>query len=127
MNASSRAQLDPTALPGAERIPAPSLEALAGSTARFKLALALACACGFISLAYEIMWARLFGFASGSLAPGFAAMLGSYLFGLAAGSLISRRWQNGNATPSSSPWRMLSGWIVVSNIISFLVPPVASW
>jgi spermidine synthase len=121
------ARLDVTATPDAVRTSGPALEALAGPNARFKLALALACACGFISLAYEIMWARLFSFASGSLAPGFAAMLGGYLFGLAAGSLISRRWQNGNATQSSSSWRVLSGWIVISNVVSFLVPPAASW
>jgi spermidine synthase len=127
VTASSKAQLGLTTITGDIRASQPASESLAGSNAPFKLALALACACGFISLAYEILWARLFSFASGSLAPAFAAMLGGYLFGLAAGSLISRRWQKQNATQSSSPWRMLSGWIVISNIISFLVPPTASW
>jgi spermidine synthase len=91
----------------------------------FNLALVLAAASGFIALAYEILWARLFSFSSGSLASGFAAMLGGYLFGLAVGALFSRRWQ-GAGTQSSS-WRVLSGLIVLSNVACFLIPPVASW
>lgn len=93
----------------------------------FNLALVLAAACGFIALAYEIVWARLFSFASGSLASGFAAMLGGYLFGLALGSLFSRRWQSAQTSKDSTAWRALAGLIVASNIISFLIPPVASW
>ena len=93
----------------------------------FSLALLLAAACGFMALAYEMVWARLFNFASGSRAPGFAAMLGGYLFGLALGSLISRRWQLLNARDALDPWRALAGLILGSNLVGFLIPPTASW
>jgi predicted membrane-bound spermidine synthase len=93
----------------------------------FSLALLLAAACGFIALAFEMVWARLFNFASGSSAPAFAAMLGGYLFGLALGSLFSQRWQRLNAREDPGPWRALAGLIVASNIVGFLIPPVASW
>lgn len=93
----------------------------------FSLALLLAAACGFIALAFEMVWARLFNFASGSHASGFAAMLGGYLFGLALGALFSQRWQLLNAREDSGPWRALAGLIVASNIVGFLIPPVASW
>ena len=93
----------------------------------FRLALLLAAVCGFIALAFEMVWARLFNFASASLAPGFAAMLGGYLFGLALGALFSQRWQRLNAPADPEPWRALAGLIVTSNIVGFLVPPVASW
>jgi spermidine synthase len=92
----------------------------------FKFALVLAAACGFMSLAYEILWARLFSFASGSLAPGFSAMLGGYLFGLSLGALVSKRWQTRDENPSGS-WQTLSRVIVVANVLCFLVPVVASW
>jgi predicted membrane-bound spermidine synthase len=93
----------------------------------FSLALLLAAACGFIALAFEIVWARLFNFASGSLAPGFASMLGGYLFGLALGSLFSQRWQRLNAREESGSWQALARLIVVSNIVGFLIQPAASW
>lgn len=93
----------------------------------FRLGLLLAAACGFIALAYEIVWMRLFNFCSGSLAPAFAAMLGGYLFGLALGSLLSQRWQQAKMATAAEPRRVLSGLILSSNLIAFLIVPVASW
>lgn len=93
----------------------------------FSLAMLLAAACGFIALAYEIIWARLFNFTSGSHAPAFAAMLGGYLFGLAIGSLFCQRWQRLNAAEELGSWRALAGLIVTSNIVGFLILPAASW
>lgn len=93
----------------------------------FYLALLLAAATGFIALAYEMAWARLMNFASGSRAQAFAAMLGSYLLGLAIGSLLSRRWQNAEASQSSARARVLLRLIVVSNVVAFFIVPLASW
>ena len=45
---------------------------------------------GFIALAYEIVWYRLYSFASGGLAPSFAYLLAFYLLGIAYGSLAVR-------------------------------------
>ena len=92
----------------------------------FSLALLLTAACGFIALAFEIIWARLFNFVSGSLAPAFATMLGGYLFGLALGALFSRRWQWLNAGESPGPWQALARLVMASNIVGFLIPPLAS-
>jgi predicted membrane-bound spermidine synthase len=50
----------------------------------------LACATGFIALAYEILWYRLFSFASGGTARCFAEVLAFYLFGIAYGARAVR-------------------------------------
>ncbi|HTW79773.1 MAG TPA: fused MFS/spermidine synthase [Terracidiphilus sp.] len=50
----------------------------------------LAGATGFIALAYEIIWYRLYSFASGSTAQCFAEVLAFYLFGIAYGSRAVR-------------------------------------
>jgi spermidine synthase len=56
----------------------------------FGLSISLAAAAGFISLAYEIIWYRLYSFASGGAATCFAQLLGAYLTGIAYGSLTVR-------------------------------------
>lgn len=50
----------------------------------------LAGATGFIALAYEIIWYRLYSFATGSTAQCFAEVLAFYLFGIAYGSQAVR-------------------------------------
>lgn len=50
----------------------------------------LAGATGFIALAYEIIWYRLYSFTTGSTAKCFAEVLAFYLFGIAYGSLSVR-------------------------------------
>lgn len=84
---------------------------------------------GFLALAWEIVWSRLYNFASASRAEAFGGMLGSYLLGLAAGALMSRRWQDGDdGTHSSYPMRALvARWISLANVAAFLVAPLASW
>lgn len=53
-------------------------------------ALLLSALVGFISLAYEIVWYRLYSFASGGRASCFALLLAFYLAGIAYGSLVVR-------------------------------------
>jgi spermidine synthase len=57
----------------------------------FPIALLLAGLAGFIALCYEIVWYRLYSFASGGPAQCFAYVLGAFLAGTALGSLLSRR------------------------------------
>lgn len=45
---------------------------------------------GFVALAYEIVWYRLYSFASGGSAPCFAKLLAYYLLGIAYGSFAVR-------------------------------------
>jgi len=58
----------------------------------FRTALIWSALSGFLALSWEIVWARVFNFASGSRAPVFGFMLASYLAGLALGSLWSKKW-----------------------------------
>ena len=92
----------------------------------FSLALALAALSGFIALVYEILWARVYGFTAASRAVAFGTMLGSYLLGLAIGSLLSRHWQ-AEKPDRESALRNLSRLIILSNIVAFAVVPVMSW
>jgi spermidine synthase len=72
--------------------PPPEIEAEESATSRrndtipFGLGMFLAAATGFIALAYEIIWYRLYSFTSGGAAPTFAKLLGYYLLGIAYGS-----------------------------------------
>jgi spermidine synthase len=54
------------------------------------IGLLLAGGTGFIALAYEIIWYRLYAYTSGGTAPCFALLLGAYLFGIAYASLAVR-------------------------------------
>jgi predicted membrane-bound spermidine synthase len=53
----------------------------------FGLGLTLSLITGLIALGYEMVWYRLYSFASGGAAPIFAILLGCYLAGIALGSL----------------------------------------
>lgn len=59
-------------------------------TIRLWIGMALAAIVGFIALAYEIIWYRLYSFTTGGTAPCFALLLGFYLIGIAYGSLAVR-------------------------------------
>jgi predicted membrane-bound spermidine synthase len=84
----------------------------------------LAGATGFIALAYEIVWYRLYSFATGSTASCFAEVLAFYLFGIAYGSQAVRsacQTKLGNNIRLT----MAAGAevIVVGGIASYLVGP----
>jgi spermidine synthase len=87
-------------------------------------ALAVAALSGFVALSYEILWYRLFAFAAGGTAPGFALLLGFYLYGLAAGGLVARRICRGKA-PRASRQRLLAlaAFTVAANTAGYLVVP----
>ena len=57
----------------------------------FRLAALVAFVGGFIALSFEILWFRVYGFVTGGTAPAFGVVLGSYLFGIAIGSVATRR------------------------------------
>jgi len=57
-----------------------------GQTIPFALGMALAACTGFIALAYEIIWFRIYSFAGEGRAPVFASLLAYYLFGIAYGA-----------------------------------------
>ncbi|MBT8045488.1 MAG: hypothetical protein KJO79_11105, partial [Verrucomicrobiae bacterium] len=92
---------------------------------RFFLALFLVTLTGYISLSYEILWVRLYSFASGARAWAFGALLGTYLIGLALGSLWSLRFQASGK--GHEELRALSGFVALANGLGFLVIPIVSW
>jgi len=84
---------------------------------------------GFIALAYEIIWYRLYAFASGGLAPCFAYLLAYYLLGIAYGSLqvceASRKKVGNNLRGTLG---ISSSVVMLGTIAAFLVgPALALW
>ncbi len=96
-----------------------------GDHLKLPLAIAFVAVAGFIALAYEIIWYRLFSFWSGSNARVFATLLGAYLAGIAVGGLVvhdltSRKDKHRN---TSEYLRMVAGFVVLANLAGFAVAP----
>ena len=94
---------------------------------RFIAASFLVALTGFIALSYEICWIRIYSFSSGSRAWVFGAVLGTYLIGLALGSLWSLRFQDAKDGSNPSHLRALSLFVLGANIFGFLLAPMVSW
>ena len=92
---------------------------------RFTMAAVLVGITGFISLSYEIVWFRVFSFASGGSALAFALLLGSFLAGIAGGSLVARRWCTNDVTGKGL--RALASFVLWANVAGFLVAPLTSF
>ena len=89
------------------------------------LAIALAGLCGFVALSYEIVWFRIYSFATGGEARTFPYLLGLYLLGIAAGSLAVRAVCRKSASDGAKRnlvilWSLL----VAANVTAFLVGPL---
>ncbi|MDB6006267.1 MAG: Spermine synthase [Prosthecobacter sp.] len=85
----------------------------------FRTALLWSALSGFLALSWEIIWSRVFNFASASKAPVFGYMLGSYLLGLALGSLLSPRLLKQDGALRTK----LARWLMISSVAAFLVAP----
>ena len=84
--------------------------------------------CGFISLSYEIVWYRVYSFASGSNARSFALLLAAYLEGIAFGSFLSRplcRTVSGKKT--SGGLVTIALFAMAANTFSFFVAPLMTF
>lgn len=93
-------------------------------TIPFRMGMLLAGGTGFIALAYEIVWYRLFSFASVGTASCFAALIGFYLFGIAAGSiLVYEACRSKLMNDVSRLLRVCSEIVVLGAIAAFLVGP----
>ena len=86
----------------------------------------ISAATGFLALSWEIVWMRLYNFTTASRAIAFGAMLGTYLLGLALGSLWSRKWQR-TASEKGSHLTVLFNLIYLASAFAFLVVPLVSW
>jgi predicted membrane-bound spermidine synthase len=85
----------------------------------FPTALLWSALSGFLALSWEIIWSRVFNFASASRAPVFGYMLGSYLLGLALGSLFSPYLLKKTGDLRSR----LARWVLMSSTLVFMVTP----
>ena len=89
----------------------------------------LACATGFIALAYEIVWYRIYSYTSGGTAQCFAEVLAYYLFGIAYGSRAVRSACQTKLV--NNPQRTMAAGaevILIGGIAAFLVgPALALW
>ncbi len=91
----------------------------------FPLAALLVGSAGFIALAYEIVWYRLFSFWSASNARVFATLLGAYLAGVAVGGLVAHDVTSRiNHNRSSGDYlRLVACFMLVANLTGFAVAP----
>ena len=93
-------------------------------TMSLSLATAVAAAAGFISLAYEIIWYRLYSFTSGGAAPAFAKLLAFYLVGIAYGSFTVRDiCRKKPDLDLGGKMEMLSKTVLFGSVAGFLVAP----
>ena len=88
------------------------------------LVVVLSGAAGFIALSYEMVWVRLYSFASGGEPKAFPYVLGAYLTGIAFGSLFSRRvCRDEPGKNGARDLRMVALFIATANAASFLTVP----
>jgi spermidine synthase len=92
----------------------------------FPMALLLAALAGFISLCYEIVWYRLYSFASGGPAQCFAYVLGAFLGGIALGSLLSRRLCRQSSYGLTTLARSISLLVLAASILGFTIVPLVA-
>ena len=104
-----------------------SVDAGQHSTIRFEFAMLLAAATGFIALAYEIIWYRLYSYASGGSAPSFANLLAYYLFGIAYGALaVHDACKKKLKNDLGRTLRAGATVVAIGAIAAFLVGPIVS-
>ena len=92
----------------------------------FRLGVVVAAVSGLIALAYEIIWYRVFSFATATRPQTFAYVLGMYLNGIAFGSLIAERICR-NPQDYLRQRRAAGLFIIVGNLLAFAVAPMSSW
>jgi len=92
----------------------------------FAAALALSAVAGFISLCYEIVWYRLYSFANGGLAEGFAFVLGTFLFGIAFGSLLTRKLCKEAPSDLARFARSIGMLVLLANVLGFAIVPIVA-
>ncbi|HEY3835431.1 MAG TPA: hypothetical protein VGL72_02615 [Bryobacteraceae bacterium] len=91
----------------------------------FPMAMGLALLAGFISLGYEIVWYRLYSYASGGPAQCFAYVLGAFLSGVAFGSLLSRNLCRQSSDVCGLA-RSIALLVVLANLLGFAIVPLVA-
>ena len=93
-----------------------------------------AMAVGFLSLSWEILWLRVYAFASGGTISVFGLFLGIYLLGIAVGSLLARHFCNVGKPGSAGDGQEVrgvvrtAGWAVaIAGPVAYLHTPIAAF
>ncbi|MBZ5610229.1 MAG: spermidine synthase [Acidobacteriia bacterium] len=92
----------------------------------FPIALTLVGLAGFISLGYEIVWYRIYSFASGGPAQCFAYVLGAFLAGVAFGSLLSRTLCSRASSSATRLQCSISLLVLLASLLGFVVVPLTA-
>jgi spermidine synthase len=91
------------------------------------IALVVATASGFIALSYEILWIRVYGFATEGEPQSFGFLLSAYLTGLALGALFARSYcQRTDTEKDGDPLFFVGLFFLIGNIAAFLVVPLTA-
>ena len=94
----------------------------------FALSVVIAALAGLISLAYEILWYRVFSFVNKGSPMTFGLLLGFYLLGIALGSLLSRAYcRRKEAAFDPAQLRALAGFVFFAQLLAWSVVPVLGW
>ena len=92
----------------------------------FWLGVAVSASSGLIALAYEILWYRIFAFATATRSETFPYLLGMYLLGIAFGSLLAEHICR--TQPDLARQRRLLGILIaLGNLVAFALAPAASY
>jgi predicted membrane-bound spermidine synthase len=89
-------------------------------------ALVLAGLAGFLSLCYEIVWYRLYSFATGTNPKAFALVLGAFLAGIAFGSLFARGLCRRAAGDLAAFSRWIGLLVLGANLLGFASVPLVT-
>ena len=112
--------------PAGVRLPAVAVnETASQQLLPFSAGLAIAAISGFISLGYEIVFYRVYSFASGGSPRCFSFVLGAFLTGIAFGSLGARHLCK--TAESRVLIRSIAALVLLGNVVGFLSVPVLAW
>lgn len=93
----------------------------------FSFVLLFAFVSGFVSLSYEVLWARMFSWSTAGAPSSFPMLLGLFLAGLAVGAKWSKKFSHGEPTHSAKALRAIAGFFALSALAGWLVIPAMAW
>lgn len=98
------------------------------SPGRLRWAMACAAAAGFASLAWEVLWLRVYTFATGGTIAIFGLFLGVYLAGIAVGAALARHACRA-ASPGAADQLLARAAFgaAAGGVVGYLHAPCASW
>lgn len=92
---------------------------------KFRVAIFVAAATGFIALSYEILWYRLYSFVSRGAPRAFGSLLAASLLGIAIGSYLAHLYCDEHG--GRSRMLILARFLFLSNLLSFVVAPALGY